>query len=81
MGCGPGGEEAAAMSDLESRIFRPLGDEQGLRVRRRGPGTLLDEEDERRGERPVATGPKSPPAEASALLDLEHEGRTDGPSG
>ena len=58
-----------------------LEDEQGLRVRRRGPGTLLDEEDEGRGERPVATGPKSPPAEASALLDLEHEGRTDGPSG
>ena len=81
MGCGTRGEEAAAVSDLEPRIFRPLGDEQSLRVRGRGPRTLLDEQDERRRERPFAAGPETPPAEASAPLDLEHGGRTDGPSG
>src|SRR5207245_9008707 len=81
VGGGTRGEEAAAMSDWGPRIFRPVGDEQGLRVRGRGPRTLLDEQDERRRERPFAAGPETPPAEASAPLDLEHGGRTDGPSG
>ena len=75
----PGLEEAPTDADLQARIFDPIRDKEGLRVRRRGMRGCLHEQYEGRREGSTRPGPRPLPSEATVRLKLEHRERGDGP--
>src|SRR5205823_8480859 len=74
---GPRGEDAAAGPNLKPGIVRPLRDVQRFREPGRRSLRPLDEQDERRRQRPTVPGPDAAAPQAAPGLDLEHREAAD----